>query len=69
MISQQVKSRCSETSGKTQCQNSASPSIAKENSKLSLTGQDLTSELICFDADTPRLSGKTNSDAFFQSIF
>lgn len=52
MISQQIKSRYSETSGKTQYQNS--PSIAKENSKLFSTGQDSTAELICFDADTPR---------------
>lgn len=69
MISHQVKSRCSDTDGKTQWQNSASPSIAKENSKLFSTGQDFTAELICFDADTPRLSGKTSSDAFFQNTF
>lgn len=52
MISQQVKSRCSDTGDKTQCQNSATPSIAKENSKLFSTGQDSTAELICFEADT-----------------
>lgn len=67
MISQQVKSRCNETVDKTQCQNS--PSIAKENSTLFSTGQDSIAELICFDADTPRLPGKTNSDAFFKNTF
>lgn len=58
MISQQAKSRCSETGGK-----------KKKKGKLFSTGQNSTAEVICFDADTQRLSGKTNSDTFFQSTF
>lgn len=41
----------------------------KKKGKLFSTGQNSTAEVICFDADTQRLSGKTNSDTFFQSTF